>query len=274
MSVISKTCVVCSQPAKLLCSRCADSYCSTACQKADWQMHRQICFKMPHLVPDLVALEESFSAKLVLSSEKTLISASLDVPSLVDTGATKGTKDEITEKPTKKQNEVRPLKPLQVPSYGDNDKQKKELPHQPTLNVNQAAVEKEQQKPPTQDLDLTQKSNDRVTQMKMPEEFDQPKPPTQSEIKAVAQNLRTPTKLTTNEIIKPAEPLKRFMFSELKQRSWPTTKNIKVGMFDWMEPNQVNVFEDNETVRAWQEHIQKEVNNYCGNKTLSKYKPM
>lgn len=258
MSLITKTCVLCSQQAQFLCSRCADSYCSTKCQKADWQMHRQICFKMPNLVPDLAALEESFSTQLVLSPEKILINASFDLPSLneVDnTGAKKGTKnrDEIIEKPTKKQNEVRPLKPLQVPSYGGNevDLQKKELPRPPTQNV-----EKKQQ-----DLELTR--------MKMPEEFDQKKPPTQSEIKAVAQNLRTPMKFSSS-----AEPLKRFMFSDLKYRSWPTTKNIKVGMNDWMEPNQINVFENNEKVLACLDHIQKEVNKYCSDQKKSKYIPM
>lgn len=247
-------------------------------------MHRQICFKMPPLVLDLAALEYSFSANLVLSSEKTGISASLDVPSLDEAKKETKIRDEITEKPTKKQNEVKPLKPLQVPPYGvnkmanidvDHDKQKQELPLQPAQNdAVESSVHKEQQKQQAHDLEPTQKTKERVTQMKMPEEFDQQQLPNQSEVKAVAQTLRSAMKSNSTELVKPAEPLKRFMFSALKYRSWPTTKNIKVGMHDWMEPNQINVFEDDENVRAWQEHVQKKVNDYCKDEMLSKYKPM
>ncbi|XP_068153239.1 uncharacterized protein Veneno [Drosophila tropicalis] len=43
-------CVFCASGAELTCQRCGDFYCSTNCQRRDWQSHRYICFPMPALV--------------------------------------------------------------------------------------------------------------------------------------------------------------------------------------------------------------------------------
>ncbi|EDW81767.2 uncharacterized protein Dwil_GK10843 [Drosophila willistoni] len=43
-------CVLCANRAELTCQRCGDFYCSTNCQRRDWQRHRYICFPMPALV--------------------------------------------------------------------------------------------------------------------------------------------------------------------------------------------------------------------------------
>lgn len=45
--IVAEICVYCCLPASLICDRCFDYYCSTECQKNDWNRHRIICFPMP-----------------------------------------------------------------------------------------------------------------------------------------------------------------------------------------------------------------------------------
>ncbi|XP_017047115.1 uncharacterized protein LOC108092124 [Drosophila ficusphila] len=45
-----KTCVVCGNPAGLMCQRCGEPYCRDGCQRLDWQRHKHVCIIMPPLV--------------------------------------------------------------------------------------------------------------------------------------------------------------------------------------------------------------------------------
>ncbi|XP_070072837.1 uncharacterized protein Kots [Drosophila takahashii] len=44
------TCVVCGNPAGLMCQRCGEPYCKEGCQRLDWQRHKHVCIIMPPLV--------------------------------------------------------------------------------------------------------------------------------------------------------------------------------------------------------------------------------
>ncbi|XP_016983898.2 uncharacterized protein LOC108047970 [Drosophila rhopaloa] len=47
---IEMLCVVCGNPAGLMCQRCGEPYCKDGCQRLDWQRHKHVCIIMPPLV--------------------------------------------------------------------------------------------------------------------------------------------------------------------------------------------------------------------------------
>ncbi|XP_037960650.1 filaggrin-2-like [Teleopsis dalmanni] len=47
------SCVKCGENANYVCENCHDFYCSKVCQRQDWDSHRDICERIPNLVPNV-----------------------------------------------------------------------------------------------------------------------------------------------------------------------------------------------------------------------------
>lgn len=66
-------CTLCQKKAGWTCERCMDLYCSTECQRRDWQRHRYICFPMPGLVPvNHIKFQDTVNQGIYRSDDKLL----------------------------------------------------------------------------------------------------------------------------------------------------------------------------------------------------------